>query len=104
MSRLLQVTFICSLVYRSLLNDRERKAICGGEFNKYFLKISVLSIGRYGIEIKCLCFIENIRDWDRSSKDRYIPEFQRRKKKDVSPLQRTNGSLSGHQISYKTSR
>lgn len=52
MSRLLQVTFICSLVYRSLLNDRERKAICGGEFNKYFLKISVLSIGRYGIEIK----------------------------------------------------
>lgn len=52
MSRLLQVTFICSLAYRSLLNDRERKAICGGEFNKYFLKISVLSIGRYGIEIK----------------------------------------------------
>lgn len=49
MSRLLQVTFICSLAYRSLLNDRERKAICGGEFNKYFLKIS---IGRYGIEIK----------------------------------------------------
>lgn len=52
MSRLLQVTFICSLAYRSLLNDRERKAICGGEFNKYFLNISVLSIGRYGIEIK----------------------------------------------------
>lgn len=52
MSRLWQVTFICSLAYRSLLNDRERKAICGGEFNKYFLKISVLSIGRYGIEIK----------------------------------------------------
>lgn len=53
MSRLLQVTFICSLAYRSLLNDRERKAICGGEFNKFnFLKISVLSIGRYGIEIK----------------------------------------------------
>lgn len=52
MSRLLQVTFICSLAYRSFLNDRERKAICGGEFNKYFLKISVLSIGRYGIEIK----------------------------------------------------
>lgn len=52
MSRLLQVTFVCSLAYRSLLNDHERKAICGGEFNKYFLKISVLSIGRYGIEIK----------------------------------------------------
>lgn len=103
--RLLQVTFVCSLAYRSLLNDRERKAICGGEFNKYFLKISVLSIGRYGIEIKDIYVSLKISETgDRSSKDRYIPELQRRKKKDVSPLQRTNGSLSGHQISYKTSR